>query len=297
MPREDLHHLLAFLAVARERSFTRAAAKLGLSQSTLSHTVRELEEQLGHRLLTRTTRSVSPTEIGERLMNTVAPRLDEVKAELAALADLRDTPAGTIRITATDYAAQTLVWPKLSKVLLDYPDIKVEIVSDYALTNIVSERFDIGVRFGDIIEKDMIAVRIGPDRRFVVVGAPAYLQRRPAPTSPQQLVEHNCITLRLPTSGGLLPWELRSGERQLQVKVDGQMTFSSVYQIVEAAVSGYGLAYVPEDLAQPHVEQGRLQVVLGDWSPTMPGHHAYYPSRRQSSRVLMVVVAALRHQV
>ena len=296
MPREDMHDLLAFVAVARERSFTRAAGKLGISQSTLSHKIRELEQRLGVRLLTRTTRSVSPTEVGERLLHTVAPRFEEIEAELAALGDLRERPAGTIRITATDYSANTLVWPKLSKVLHEYPDIKVEIVSDYGLSDIVADRFDIGVRWGDMVAQDMIAVRIGPDRRMVIVGSPDYLREHPAPTTPQQLVAHNCINLRLPTSGGVLAWELRRAGREMQVRVDGQLTFGSAFQMLDGALAGYGLAYIPEDLAVPHVKAGRLRWVLEEWYPTFPGHHAYYASQRQASRALMVVIEALRHR-
>jgi DNA-binding transcriptional LysR family regulator len=291
-----MHDLLAFVAVARERSFTRAAGKLGISQSTLSHKIRELEQRLGVRLLTRTTRSVSPTEVGERLLHTVAPRFEEIEAELAALGDLRERPAGTIRITATDYSANTLVWPKLSKVLHEYPDIKVEVVSDYGLSDIVADRFDIGVRWGDMVAQDMIAVRIGPDRRMVIVGSPDYLRRHPAPTTPQQLVAHNCINLRLPTSGGVLAWELRRAGREMQVRVDGQLTFGSAFQMLDGALAGYGLAYIPEDLAVPHVKAGRLRWVLEEWFPTFPGHHAYYASRRQASRALMVVIEALRHR-
>jgi DNA-binding transcriptional LysR family regulator len=296
MPRENLHDLLAFVAVARERSFTRAAAQLGISQSTLSHKICGLEERMGLRLLTRTTRSVSPTEAGERLLNSVAPRFEEIEAELAALDELRDRPAGTVRITATDYAANTILWPRLSKVLPDYPDIKVEISIDYALRDIVAERFDIGVRSGDQVAKDMIAVRIGPPMRLAIVGAPSYLQAHARPETPQQLLEHNCINLRLPTLGGLLPWELRSGERELQVRVEGQLVLSNAYQMLAAALEGFGLAYVPEDLARPHVEQGRLEWVLPEWYPTYPGLHAYYPSRRQSSRALQVVIEALRYR-
>jgi DNA-binding transcriptional LysR family regulator len=220
----------------------------------------------------------------------------EIEAELAALGELRDKPAGTIRITATDYAANTLVWPKLAQALRPYPDIKVEVCADYALTDIVAARFDIGVRWGDMVAKDMIAVRIGPDRRMVVAGAPSYLSRRQRPATPQQLVDHDCINLRLPTSGGLLAWELRQGEREMQVRVEGQFTFSNVFQTRDAALAGYGLAYVPEDLALPHVQQGTLQLVLEDWSPTFTGHHAYYPSRRHSSRALQLVIEALRHR-
>jgi DNA-binding transcriptional LysR family regulator len=296
MPREDLQDLAAFFLVARVRSFTRAAAQLGLSQSALSHKMRELESRMGVRLLTRTTRSVSPTEVGEHLLRTVAPRFEEIEAELAALGELRDKPAGTIRITASDYSANTLVWPKLSKMLHAYPDIKVEVVADYGLSDIVADRFDIGVRWGDMVAKDMIAVRIGPDRRMVIAGSPSYLDRHPEPKTPQQLTEHNCINLRLPTSGGLLPWELRKGRRQLQVRVEGQLIFGSVFSMLEAALAGHGLVYLPEDLAQPHVARSELRLVLSDWFPTFQGHHAYYPSRRQSSRALSVVIDALRYR-
>ena len=296
MPRENLHDILAFIAVARERSFTRAAAQLRISQSTLSHTIKALESRLGLRLLTRTTRSVSPTEAGERLLNSLAPHFEEIDAELAALSELRDAPAGTIRITATDYAASTILWPKLAKVLVHYPDIRIEVSIDYGLRDIVADRFDIGVRFGDQVAKDMVAVRIGPDRRMIIVGSPAYLKRRAAPTSPQQLVDHSCINLRLPTHGSLLTWELRHGDASIQVHVEGQAIVTNTYQMLDAALLGVGLAYVPEDLAQPHITQGRLRKVLDAWSPMYPGHHAYFPSRRQSSRALQVVIDALRYR-
>lgn len=294
MPKENLHDLLAFLAVARERSFTRAAAQLGVSQSTLSHTIKELEARLGLRLLTRTTRSVAPTDAGERLLKNLAPHFEEIEAEIAAVAELRDTPAGTVRITATDYAANTILWPKLSKVLATYPDIKIEISIDYGLTDIVRDRFDIGIRFGDQVAKDMIAVRIAPDRRMALVASPAYLKRHPAPATAQQLLEHNCINLRLPTYGGLLPWELEQDGETVQVRVDGQVVLTNTYQMMEAALAGTGIAYIPEDLALPHVTQGRLRKVLEPWWPTFPGMHAYYPSRRQSSTPLQIVIGALR---
>lgn len=296
MPRENINDLLAFLAVARERSFTRAAGKLGVSQSALSHTVRALEERLGLRLLTRTTRSVAPTEAGERLLQSVGPRIEEIEAEIAALQELRDKPAGTIRITTTDFAADTVLWPRLSKLLPEYPDLKVEIVVDYGLSDIVAERFDIGVRWGDQVAKDMIAVRIGPDARLAIVGAPSYLDRHPAPKTPQDLLSHNCITLRLPTRGGLYAWELRKGKRELQVRVDGQLTCNGVYQMLNGAIDGAGLAFLPEELARPHVEAGRLRWVMEDWFPTFPGLHIFYPSRRQHSRALSVVVEALRYR-
>ncbi len=294
MPRENLHDLLAFVAVARERSFTRAAAQLGISQSTLSHTIKALEERLGVRLLTRTTRSVAPTEAGERLLNSLAPRFEEIEADLAALSELRDKPAGTIRITTTDYAANTILWPSLAKVLPDYPDLRVEISIDYGLRDIVEDRFDIGVRSGDQVAKDMIAVRIGPPRRMAMVASPAYLQRHAAPAKPQDLMRHSCINLRLPTHGGLLPWELERGGETLQVRVQGQVIATNVYQKLEAALAGLGIATMPEDLAQPYVDSGRLRWVMEEWFTTMPGQHAYYPSRRQSSRALQVVIDAIR---
>ncbi len=265
MPGDNLHDLRAFIAVARERSFTRAAAKLGFSQSALSHTVRGLEERLGVRLLTRTTRSVSPTAAGERLFQNVGPRFEEIEAELTALSELRQKPAGTIRITATDYAADTVLWPKLQKLLREYPDIRVEIAIEYGLTDIVAQRYDAGVRSGDQIAKDMIAVRIGPDTRMAAVGAPSYFAKRLPPKTPRDLIEHNCINLRLPTRGGLYAWEFEKGKRKLSVRVDGQLIFNDTYQMLNAALAGFGLAYVPQDLAEPHIAKGRLKRVLEDW--------------------------------
>ena len=296
MARENLNDLFAFLAVARERSFTRAAAKLGVSQSALSHTIRGLEERLGLRLLTRTTRSVSPTEAGERLVLTVGPRFEEIEAELAALAELREKPAGTIRITTGEHAASTVLWPKLAKFLPDYPDIKVEIISDQALTDIVAERFDAGVRFGEQVSKDMIAVRIGPDMRFAVVGSPSFFAGRAPPRNPQELIGHTCINLRLPTYGGLYAWEFEKGKRELKVRVEGQLVFNNLNQILNAALAGFGLAYVPEDLVQAHIKAGKLKRVLEDWCPPFPGYHLYYPSRRQSSPAFALIVDALRYR-
>ena len=296
MARENLNDLFAFLAVARERSFTRAAAKLGVSQSALSHTIRGLEERLGLRLLTRTTRSVSPTEAGERLVLTVGPRFEEIEAELAALAELREKPAGTIRITTGEHAASTVLWPKLAKFLPDYPDIKVEIISDQALTDIVAERFDAGVRFGEQVSKDMIAVRIGPDMRFAVVGSPSFFAGRAPPRNPQELIGHTCINLRLPTYGGLYAWEFEKGKRELKVRVEGQLVFNNLNQIINAALAGFGLAYVPEDLVQAHIKAGKLKRVLEDWCPPFPGYHLYYPSRRQSSPAFALIVDALRYR-
>jgi DNA-binding transcriptional LysR family regulator len=294
--RKGVNDLLAFLAVARERSFTRAAAQLGVSPSALSHTIRGLEERLGLRVLTRTTRNVSPTEAGERLLQNVGPRFVEIEAELDALSELREKPAGTIRITATDYAADAVIWPKLVKFLPKYPEIKIEIVIDYGLTDIVAERYDAGVRLGEQVAKDMIAVRIGPEMRMVVVGAPSYFGKHPMPNSPRELMSHNCINLRLPTRGGLYAWEFEKGRRQLKVHVEGQLAFNATNQMLNAALAGFGLAYVPHDLAQPHVPKGRLKWVLGDWCPPFSGYHLYYPSRRQPTPAFALVVEALRHR-
>jgi DNA-binding transcriptional LysR family regulator len=296
MQRENFNDILAFLAVARERSFTRAAAKLGVSQSALSHTIRGLEARLGIRLLTRTTRSVSPTEAGERLFLSVGHRFEEIEAELQALSELRDKPAGTIRITATDYAADTILWPKLAKFLPRYPDIKVEIIVDYGLTDIVAQRYDAGVRSGEQVAKDMVAVRIGPDMRMAVVGTPSYFANRSAPKKPQDLNEHSCINLRLPTHGGLYAWEFEKGGHELKVRVEGQLVFSGTAQMLNAALAGFGLAYVPQDLAQPHLAKGRLKRVLEDWCPPYSGYHLYYPSRRQSSPAFALLIDALRYR-
>ena len=296
MPRGNVNDLLAFLAVARERSFTRAAAKLGVSQSALSHTIRGLEARLDLRLLTRTTRNVATTAAGERLLRSVGPRFEEIEAELEALGELREKPAGTIRITATDYAADAILWPKLTKLLRHYPDIKVEIIIDYGLTDIVAQRYDAGVRLGEQVAKDMIAVRIGPDARMAVVGAPSYFATRSPPRRPQDLIAHSCINLRLPSYGGLYAWEFEKGERELKVRVEGQLVFSGTTQMLNAALAGFGLAYLPQDLAQPHLAKGRLERVLEDWCPPFPGYHLYYPSRRQSSPAFALLVEALRYR-
>jgi DNA-binding transcriptional LysR family regulator len=295
MRQTDLNDIMAFLAVARERNFTRAAARLGVSQSALSQTVRGLEARLGLRLLTRTTRSVAPTEAGERLLRAAGPRLDEIAAELAALSELRDKPAGTIRITAHDHAVRSVLVPALEKLLPDYPDIKVEIVIDYGLTDIVAERFDAGVRTGEMIAQDMVAVRIGPDMRSAVVGAPSYFAARPAPKTPQALTAHNCINLRLPTHGGLYAWEFAKGRRELRVRVEGQLIFNGSAPMLDAALAGAGLAYLPEDDVRTYLADGRLIRVLGDWCPPYPGYHLYYPSRRQPTSAFTVLVNALRY--
>jgi DNA-binding transcriptional LysR family regulator len=296
MQRGNLDDLVAFLAVGRERSFTKAAARLGMSQSSLSHTIRELEGRLGVRLLTRTTRSVAPTQAGERLLQSIGPRFEEIDAELAAVRELREKPAGIIRITATENAADTVLLPKLAKVLPAYPDIKVEIVVDYGLSNIVAEGYDAGVRSGEQVAKDMIAVRIGPDLRMAVVGAPSYFRARPEPKKPQDLVGHNCINLRLPSHGGVYAWEFEKGGRELKVRVEGQMTCNGANQMLTAALAGLGLAYIPEEMVQPHLSKGRLKRVLADWSQPYSGYHLFYPSRRQSSAAFSLVVEALRHR-
>jgi DNA-binding transcriptional LysR family regulator len=294
MPRPDFNHLQAFILVARERSFTRAAAQLGVSQSALSHTIRALEARLGVRLLARTTRGVAPTEAGEKLYASLEPHYEGIEAGLSALSEARDKPAGTIRITTHDHAAGTVLWPKLSMLLASYPDIKVEISINYGLIDIVAERFDAGVRSGDQVARDMIAVRISPDIRRAVVGSPAYLSGRPLPQTPQDLTRHNCINLRLATYGGLAPWEFAKDGKELQVQVDGQAIFNTTPQKLQAALDGAGLATLPDDMVAEHVAAGRLLRVLEDWCPTYPGYHLYYPSRRQASPAFALVVEALR---
>lgn len=296
MRREDLADLNAFVAVAEERSFTRAAARLGTSQSALSFTVRRLEERLGVRLLSRTTRSVAPTEAGERLLGTLGPALDKIGAELTALSELREKPAGTVRITAGEHAALTVLWPALSKLLPLYPDIEVEVNIDQGLTDIVAERYDAGVRFGEQVARDMVAVRVGPDIRMAVVGAPSYFARRPKPRKPQDLTAHDCINLRLPTYGGLYAWEFEKRGRELKVRVEGQWVFNSLALRLEAALAGFGLAYVPDDVVETHLADGRLIRVLADWCPPFAGHHLYYPSRRQPTPAFAMLVEALRYR-
>ncbi len=296
MPRTDLNDIVAFLAVARERSFTRAAAQLGVSQSALSQTLRGLEARLGLRLLTRTTRSVAPTEAGERLLRAAGPRLDELDAELAALSELRDKPSGTIRITAHDHAVRSVLWPVLEQLLPDYPDIRVEVVIDYGLTDIVAERYDAGIRTGEMVAKDMIAVRIGPDMRSAVVGAPSYFAAHAKPKMPQDLTSHRCINLRLPTHGGLYAWEFAKSGRELRVRVEGQLVFNGTGPMLAAALAGFGLAYLPEDGVQAHLADGRLIRVLADWCPPYPGYHLYYPSRRQPTPAFALLVNALRYR-
>jgi DNA-binding transcriptional LysR family regulator len=292
---QAVNEMYAFLAVAREKSFTRAAAQLGVSPSALSHSMRSLETHLGVRLLTRTTRSVAPTAAGERLLHAVGPKFEEIQAELAAIGEMRERPGGTIRITAGQHSTESLLWPKLARLLPRYPDIKVEIAVDYAFTDIVAERFDAGVRLGEQVAKDMIAVRIGPDMRMAVVGAPDYFARHPLPKKPQDLVAHNCINLRMPTYGGLYAWEFEKRGKELRVRVDGQLVFNRMSQIINAALEGAGLGYVPEDAAQPFIAKGKLVHVLQDWCDPFPGYHLYYPSRRQASPAFALVVDALRY--
>lgn len=296
MARENLNDLVAFLAVAKTRSFTRAAAQLGVSQSALSHAMRGLEERLGLRLLVRTTRSVAPTEAGERLISNLGPRFEEIEAELAALSALRDRPAGTIRITAGEHAAEAALWPAVARLLPAYPDIHVEIIVDYGLTDVVAGRYDAGVRLGEQVAKDMIAVRIGPDMRMAVVGAPAYFAGRPKPLAPQDLTGHRCINMRLPTYGGLFAWEFEKGGRELKVRVEGPLVFNNLALRLKGALSGLGLAYVPEDAVHALVEEGRLVRVLEDWCAPFAGYHLYYPSRRQASPAFGVLIDALRYR-
>ncbi|CAG9225914.1 Putative transcriptional regulator [Paraburkholderia tropica] len=294
MARSDLSDITAFLAVAREGSFTKAAAQLGVSQSALSQTVRNLEARLGLRLLARTTRNVSPTEAGERLIQSVGPRLDEVEAELAALTALRDKPAGTVRIAAGEHAAELLLWPAIEKLLPAYPDITIELVIDNGLTDIVEQRLDAGVRLGEQVARDMVAVRIGPEMRMAVVGTPAYFARYPKPKTPQDLTAHNCVNIRLPSAGSLYAWEFEKGGRALKVRVEGRLIFNTATLAVQAALAGAGLACVPEARVLPYIERGELIRVLSEWCAPFPGFYLYYPSRRQPTPAFTVVAEALR---
>jgi DNA-binding transcriptional LysR family regulator len=296
MRREELGDLTAFLSVAEERSFTRAAAKLGTSQSALSHTIRRLETRLGLRLLTRTTRSVAPTEAGERLIETLRPAFEDIDSKLATLSELREKPAGTIRLTTSAHAAERVVWPAVSRLIVDYPDIKVEVISDGAFVDIVSQRYDAGVRLGEHLAKDMIAVPIGPSLRMAVVGAPSYFAKRPAPKTPHDLTEHSCINLRMPTMGDLYAWEFEKDGRELKVRVDGQLVFNDTRMILKAATDGFGLACLLEDHAADHLADGRLVRVLGDWCDPFSGYHLFYPSRRQPTPAFSLLVEALRYR-
>jgi DNA-binding transcriptional LysR family regulator len=296
MEKETAADLVAFLAVAREQSFTRAAAQLGVSQSALSQTMRGLEARLGVRLLTRTTRRVSPTEAGERLLRTIGPRFAEVDAELQAVIELREKPAGMIRLASTENAAASVIWPALERLLPNYPDVKVEVVIDYGLTDIVAGRFDAGVRTGEMVASGMISVRIAPDMRMAVVGAPSYFAAHELPRRPQDLTSHNCINLRLPTHGGLYSWEFEKAGRELNVRVDGQLVFSTASLILTAARAGFGLAYLTEEQVREDLRSGRLVRVLADWCPAFSGYHLYYPSRRQPTHAFTLLVDALRYQ-
>lgn len=290
----NINDLLAFLAVAKERSFTRAAAKMGVSQSALSHTVRALEARMGVRLLTRTTRSVAPTELGERLLLNVGPRFEEIEAELGALGDLRDKPAGTVRITAIDFTVNRYLWPRLAPLLREYPELNVEIQTEYRLVDIVAEGFDIGVRHGDQVAKDMIGVPLSAPVAMCIVASPSYVEASGVPQSPADLANHRCITLCMVTRGGLYAWELQKGSRKVQARVGGQVVFNGVYQMLDAALDGMGLAFVPRELAAPSLASGALVSVMEDWCAPFEPLYLYYPSRRQSSRALQLVVDALR---
>jgi DNA-binding transcriptional LysR family regulator len=292
----DLNHLKWLQVVAEERSFTKAAARLGIAQSTLSQTIKQLEAQLGVRLLTRTTRNVATTAAGERLLQTSTSRIAEIEEEIATMMALGDRPSGSIRLTLSDHALESVVWPKLKPVLSAYPDIQVELILDSTFRNIVEERFDAGVRLGESVEKDMIAVRIGPDWRLVAVASPAYLAAHGAPENPHQLVKHSCINMRHETAGGLYAWEFEKDGQELRVRVTGQLTFNNSYAMIDAAVSGYGIAYVPEDIVERHIRTGALTRVLDDWSPFFDGYFLYYPSRRQNLPAFKIIIDALRHR-
>jgi DNA-binding transcriptional LysR family regulator len=296
MSGDSLNDLAAFLVVAQERNFTRAAKRLGVSQSALSQTVRGLEARLGLRLLTRTTRRVAPTEAGERLIQSIGPRIEEIRRELDGLSDLREKPSGTIRLTASEHAAETILWPAVAKIVDEYPDIKVEVVIDYGLTDIVGERFDAGIRMGEQIARDMIAVPIGPDLRMAVAGAPSYFALRSQPKTPRDLTGHNCINLRLPVHGGLYAWEFERKGRAVNVRVDGQLVFNTSNLMLKAALDGHGLVYLTEDQVAPYLADKRLVRVLADWCEPFSGYHLYYPSRRQPTAAFTLLVEALRYR-
>lgn len=294
MARQDISDLLALVAVARERSFTKASAKLGVSQSALSHTLKKLEDRLGIRLLTRTTRSVSPTEAGARLLATIQPRFEEIEAELEALTELRDKPAGTIRISAGEHALKTALWPRLDSFATEYPDIKVEIDVENGLIDIVERGFDAGVRLGEQVARDMIAVRIGPDWRMAVIGSAEYFKRHKRPKTPNDLTDHDCVNLRLVTHGGLYAWEFEKSGHRLNVRVEGQLAFNGSAHILTAVLAGHGLGCVPEEMARDHLKSGALVQVLKDWMPTFAGYHLYYPSRHHASPAFRLFVDAMR---
>ncbi|KXO74566.1 LysR family transcriptional regulator [Brucella anthropi] len=296
MEKTDFNQLTWFRVVAEERSFTKAAAKIGVAQSTLSYAIKQLEAGMGIRLLTRTTRNVTTTPAGKRLLDTITPRMAEIEEEIAALMTFRDKPSGSIRLTLSDHALESAVWPKLKPVLRDYPDITVELILDSTFRNIVEEGFDAGVRLGESVEKDMIAVRIGPDWRLVAVASPEYLTQYGMPERPQDLVRHRCINMRHESAGGLYAWEFEKDGQELRVRVRGQLTFNNSYAMIDAAVSGYGIAYVPDNIVEQHVASGELIQVLDDWSPLFDGYFLYYPSRRQNLPAFKVIIDALRYR-
>lgn len=296
MQRDDLIDLNAFIAIAEERSFTRAASRLGVSQSALSHKIRRLETRLGVRLLSRTTRSVSPTDAGERLLAGLIPAFEQIEDHLEFLGELRERPAGTIRITVPLHAANTLIWPAAVQLMRDYPDVSVELSVDSGMRDIVADRFDAGVRLGEQVARDMIAVRIGPELRMAAVAAPAYFETHGIPQIPQDLAEHKCLNLRFTTAGGLYAWEFEKDGRELNVRVEGQFTSNNVEMLTRSAIEGFGIAFVPEDIVAGHIEAGRLQRVLQDWCPPFPGYHLYYPSRRQPKAAFALLIEALRYR-
>lgn len=294
MARENLNDLTAFVSVAREKNFTKAAAQLGISQSALSQSLRILETRLGMKLLTRTTRSVSLTDVGETLLDEVGPYIDGIKITLQSLKDSSNKPSGTIRITTSDYAINTVIWPKVQQFIRDYPEIKLELIDDYTLTDIVSDRFDAGIRFGEQITNGMVSVRIGPDIRFAVVGTSDYLKDKELPQHPNELVHHNCINMRFPTHGNLYAWEFQKDRKSINVKVEGQLVFGRIYQILNASLEGHGLAYVPRDIAEEYIQSGKLVTVLEDWCPYWDGYYLYYSGRRQPSKSFSLLLDALR---
>ena len=296
MPKHDFNDFLWFLALAREKSFTRAAAKLGIAQSTLSHTIKRLEARMGLRLVARTTRNVALTDGGARLFEALAPRIESIDTDIAALMAAKDTPAGRVRITLSDHALTTVVWPKLSPVLRDFPDIHVELSADNGLRNIVEDGFDAGIRLGESLEKDMVALRVSPDWRLVLVATPDYFRAHPAPTDPRELLGHNCINVRHSDSSGLSVWEFAKDGQELRVRVEGQLTFNATLPMVDAVIAGHGIGYVAEDLVAEHVASGRLVRILEEWCPFFTGYFLFYPSRRQNTPVFTVIANALRHR-
>ena len=296
MAQKDYNDLHVLFTVARERSFTKAASILGVSQSALSQTVRALEERLGVRLLTRTTRSVSPTEAGERLIQSISPHFEEIDASLEAVTAMRERPAGTVRITAGEHAATTILWPKLAPLLREYPDIHLEVTVDQALINIVEGRYDAGIRLGERVAQDMIAVRVGPMLSMAAVASPDYFSKHGIPQKPADLTAHNCINMRLPTQGGLYAWEFEENGREFSVRVEGQTIINSSSLIVAAALSGNGIAFVPDDIVRTHIQSGKLVRVLAAWCPPFSGYHLYFPTQRQASPAFRLVVDALRYR-